>query len=280
MVKPDTLLGQLMAGTAEEMEHTTDRKVAVRIALDHLAEDRDYYTKLRGAGLMGSKDMSEMQVFKAGLARISRCLQGVAKAAMPEGTVRARRDGNYKKVGGQWVKVPSEGDTKREQTKKLDEAYKKVTDQSKEPAPGEAKALHPALAKVRADPDDPEQPNYDDLINAVEVMGLKATDRNIDAASSKWQAAHDSGKRKGTSGMGLTDIQSRDIARAHHSGDAKGYASALEAAAPGKAKELQDKLEAGDRLGPFKKRYQSQSDSDIIDEVDPEDGDAWNRANS
>lgn len=107
MVEPGTLLGQLIAGAAEEMEHTTDRRVAVRIALDHLAEDRGYYTKLKGAGLMEGKDMSEMEVFKAGLSRVSRCLQGVAKAALPEGTVRQRRDGQYRKVGGEWVKVPS-----------------------------------------------------------------------------------------------------------------------------------------------------------------------------
>jgi hypothetical protein len=42
---------QLRIGTRHEMEHTSDRCVAMRIAMDHLAEDKDYYRKLRKAGL-------------------------------------------------------------------------------------------------------------------------------------------------------------------------------------------------------------------------------------
>lgn len=42
---------QLRRGTRHEMEHTSDRCVAMRIAMDHLAEDRDYYRKLERAGL-------------------------------------------------------------------------------------------------------------------------------------------------------------------------------------------------------------------------------------
>ena len=37
---------QLTIGTKVEMEHTTDRRVAQRIAMDHLTEDRNYYKKL------------------------------------------------------------------------------------------------------------------------------------------------------------------------------------------------------------------------------------------
>jgi uncharacterized membrane protein YdbT with pleckstrin-like domain len=37
---------QLAIGTKVEMEHTTDRRVAQRIAMDHLTEDRSYYKKL------------------------------------------------------------------------------------------------------------------------------------------------------------------------------------------------------------------------------------------
>lgn len=37
---------QLRLGTAHEMEHTADRAKAREIAMDHLAEDPDYYTHL------------------------------------------------------------------------------------------------------------------------------------------------------------------------------------------------------------------------------------------
>ena len=41
-------LAQLAAGTRHEKEHTSDPQVARRIAMDHLAEDGDYYRKLKG----------------------------------------------------------------------------------------------------------------------------------------------------------------------------------------------------------------------------------------
>jgi hypothetical protein len=42
---------ELEAGIRVEMEHTDDAEVAKKIALDHLAEDPDYYKKLRDANL-------------------------------------------------------------------------------------------------------------------------------------------------------------------------------------------------------------------------------------
>lgn len=44
---------QLRAGTRVELEHTTDRTLAQRIAMDHLAEDPAYYQKLRRVHLDG-----------------------------------------------------------------------------------------------------------------------------------------------------------------------------------------------------------------------------------
>lgn len=38
---------ELKQGISVEMEHTTDAAVAERIALQHLAEDPKYYTKLK-----------------------------------------------------------------------------------------------------------------------------------------------------------------------------------------------------------------------------------------
>jgi hypothetical protein len=43
---------ELEVGKEVEMEHTTDEKEAERIALQHLAEDPEYYKKLRDAGLI------------------------------------------------------------------------------------------------------------------------------------------------------------------------------------------------------------------------------------
>ena len=43
---------QLLIGTEVEKEHSTNKSVAMRIALDHLAEHPDYYTKLMNAGLI------------------------------------------------------------------------------------------------------------------------------------------------------------------------------------------------------------------------------------
>lgn len=42
---------QIVAGTAHEMEHTSDPKAARKIAMDHLREDAEYYAKLRRCGL-------------------------------------------------------------------------------------------------------------------------------------------------------------------------------------------------------------------------------------
>ena len=42
---------ELAAGINVEMEHTKDKSIAKKIALDHLAEDPKYYTKLKSLGL-------------------------------------------------------------------------------------------------------------------------------------------------------------------------------------------------------------------------------------
>jgi len=42
---------KIKAGLKVEKEHTTDDKMAIRIVLDHLVEDENYYTKLKKAGL-------------------------------------------------------------------------------------------------------------------------------------------------------------------------------------------------------------------------------------
>lgn len=46
-VDVSVIMSQLKDGIEVEMEHTSDRKVAREIALDHLGELPDYYTKLK-----------------------------------------------------------------------------------------------------------------------------------------------------------------------------------------------------------------------------------------
>jgi len=48
-MKPD--LEQIRKGVEVEMEHTDDKRTALKIALDHLKEDPKYYDKLLAAGL-------------------------------------------------------------------------------------------------------------------------------------------------------------------------------------------------------------------------------------
>lgn len=50
-VSKDKILQQLVKGIIIELEHTDDSSVAREIALDHLAEDPYYYTKLKRANL-------------------------------------------------------------------------------------------------------------------------------------------------------------------------------------------------------------------------------------
>ena len=45
----DQILSQLEKGIRVELEHTTDKKVAKEIALDHLNELPDYYDRLEKA---------------------------------------------------------------------------------------------------------------------------------------------------------------------------------------------------------------------------------------
>lgn len=45
------LFDELLTGAREELEHTKDPLVALKIALDHLKEAPNYYSKLKAIGL-------------------------------------------------------------------------------------------------------------------------------------------------------------------------------------------------------------------------------------
>lgn len=60
-IDPNTLdKNQLKVGIAVEMEHTDDKKKAMSIAIDHLSEDSEYYTKLINSGLVDETPALEL----------------------------------------------------------------------------------------------------------------------------------------------------------------------------------------------------------------------------
>jgi hypothetical protein len=52
---------ELEMGIVVEMEHTTDKETSRRIALDHLAELKDYYTRLKKMEEEGKKEGAELK---------------------------------------------------------------------------------------------------------------------------------------------------------------------------------------------------------------------------
>jgi hypothetical protein len=62
---------ELREGSRHELEHTSDRRLARRIALDHLAEDPHYYSKLRQ---MERGGVSKMKIDETLARRIDRVL--------------------------------------------------------------------------------------------------------------------------------------------------------------------------------------------------------------
>jgi ribosomal protein L37E len=67
---------QLDAGRKVEMEHTRDPKLATEIAMDHLAEDKDYYRKLKVMEAKKSEDSSLQGALERSLAQPVEFLDG------------------------------------------------------------------------------------------------------------------------------------------------------------------------------------------------------------
>ena len=134
---------QLELGIAIEMEHTTDREESMRIALDHLYEFPDYYTRLEimekqaeegvpvhkieikksGSGVLtiftdviekaraGRYADTVKKAFLAG--QIS--LEVFQKAIANVGEIRKWSDGSYRKVSqGKWVKINEKSGKEKE----------------------------------------------------------------------------------------------------------------------------------------------------------------------
>jgi len=85
---------QIKIGIGEEMEHTNDPQVALKITLDHLNEDKEYYSKLAASGL------AEVETEKACETR--------------KETSSAKEDGNMSENKPEEPKAPVE-DAKKEE---------------------------------------------------------------------------------------------------------------------------------------------------------------------
>lgn len=93
---------QLRVGTKVEMEHTTDRRVAQRIAMDHLTEDRDYYKKLATIHLDGIDHLDcrkEIVKFRDSKGKLVQFTRRVGKNCPKRGKPQTRhlRPYQYKK---------------------------------------------------------------------------------------------------------------------------------------------------------------------------------------
>lgn len=55
LLPEDVDKNELIVGILVEFEHTSDPLIATEIAIDHLAEIKDYYTRLVKAGLVDEK---------------------------------------------------------------------------------------------------------------------------------------------------------------------------------------------------------------------------------
>ena len=69
---PDIDPGEWVIGTEVELEHTNDIILAAEIALDHLSEDPEYYTKLRQIEKLKAGGMSFKPSEREGLTTTSR----------------------------------------------------------------------------------------------------------------------------------------------------------------------------------------------------------------
>jgi len=90
---------ELTMGMKVEKEHTKDDSLAREIALDHLAEDPHYYTKLHGSGLadeLKNEDGSMKIPRLRGLIGLAKIIQVQKK---PEGCADGNTSG-FKSVGG------------------------------------------------------------------------------------------------------------------------------------------------------------------------------------
>lgn len=96
-----SLESELRVGAKEELEHTDDPKEAKKIAMDHLKEDPQYYTKLEEAGLVDKSVVVDLFVgLSKGRALENRCkFQGLeVSIETDKGSIRSGKDPD----GNEW----------------------------------------------------------------------------------------------------------------------------------------------------------------------------------
>jgi len=108
----DEIYGEFKKGIQHEMEHTSEMMVAIEIALDHLYEDPQYYTKLEGMENGGeateATTSSSAGVYDAPFGGPKKDPLKLSNPDTVEKELRSVRDKNFPKFGGKggkYVKV-------------------------------------------------------------------------------------------------------------------------------------------------------------------------------
>lgn len=100
----DDMYDEFSKGVQHEMEHTSEPRVAIEIALDHLYEDPEYYTKLEGMEMGGeateATTSASAGVYDAPFGGPKKDPLKLSNPDTVEKETRAVRDKNFPKYGG------------------------------------------------------------------------------------------------------------------------------------------------------------------------------------
>ncbi len=100
----DDMFDEFSKGVRHEMEHTSESRVAVEIALDHLYEDPEYYTKLEGMEMGGeateATTSSSAGVYDAPFGGPKKDPLKLSNPDTVEKELRSVKDKNFPKYGG------------------------------------------------------------------------------------------------------------------------------------------------------------------------------------
>lgn len=100
----DDMFDEFSKGVRHEMEHTSEWRVAVEIALDHLYEDPEYYTKLEGMEMGGeateATTSSSAGVYDAPFGGPKKDPLKLSNPDTVEKELRSVKDKNFPKFGG------------------------------------------------------------------------------------------------------------------------------------------------------------------------------------
>jgi 8-oxo-dGTP pyrophosphatase MutT (NUDIX family)/cell division septation protein DedD len=109
---------ELSRGIEVEREHTDDPKVARKIALDHLREDPEYYTKLKAAGIKGESIRVWTSRFRSILEKAQKLSQKASSVGKHQVTGGVGAEPDARALPGTSLKAP-------EKQKQIDGGIKK-----------------------------------------------------------------------------------------------------------------------------------------------------------